>query len=90
MLKAIRISFLRQEAKSDGNDMQADDSNMDEESDDEETSIVVSTDKNKAAVSEYDAMLIPSPAMQMYSVIGVMLLSRKLDMFNPTVVRAGR
>ena len=62
----------------------------DEESDDEETSIVVSTDKNKAAVSEYDAMLIPSPAMQMYSVIGVMLLSRKLDMFNPTVVRAGR
>ena len=35
MLKAIRISFLRQEAKSDGNDMQADDSNMDEESDDD-------------------------------------------------------
>ncbi|KAI2499102.1 Phosphate transport (Pho88) [Fragilaria crotonensis] len=67
-------------------DEQADDE--DEESDEEETSAVASTDV--AALSEYDEMLIPSPSMQMYSVIGVMLLSRKLDMFNPTVVRAGR
>ncbi|KAI2503081.1 Phosphate transport (Pho88) [Fragilaria crotonensis] len=67
-------------------DEEADDE--DEESDEEETSAVASTDV--AAISEYDEMLIPSPSMQMYSVIGVMLLSRKLDMFNPTVVRAGR
>lgn len=60
----------------------------DEESDEEETSEVQSADNT--ALSNYDEMLIPSPAMQMYSVIGVMLLSRKLDMFNPTVVRAGR
>ena len=60
----------------------------DGESDEEDVSAVESTDNT--ALSEYDEMLIPSPSMQMYSVIGVMLLSRKLDMFNPTVVRAGR
>ena len=60
----------------------------DDDEDEEESLQVDPTDK--AVVSDYDVMLVPSPSMQMYSIIGVMLLSRKLDMFNPTVVRAGR
>ena len=64
-----------------------------EETDDdeeEETSELIEATEDDAAVEEYDAMLIPSPSLQMYSVIGVMLLARKLDMFSPTVVKAGR
>ena len=64
-----------------------DEEEEDEDGEEEETSPVEPKD---TAVTEYDEMLIASPSMQMYSVIGVMLLSRKLDMFNPTVVRAGR
>ena len=61
----------------------------DDDDDVEDEASVVASSKD-TDVSEYDDMLIPSPSMQMYSVIGVMLLSRKLDMFNPTVVRLGR
>ena len=70
-----------------------DEEEEEEETDDEEeeTSELIeaaATEDDDAA--EYDAMLIPSPSLQMYSVIGVMLLARKLDMFSPTVVKAGR
>ena len=73
----------------DVDDDEEDEEEEEEEDDDDEETLVVESPKD-TAVGEYDEMLIPSPSMQMYSVIGVMLLSRKLDMFNPTVVRVGR
>jgi hypothetical protein len=85
------------DVETDGEEEDDSDDESDEESaaedEDEENSLLpdnISGSSSSASVRSYDKMLVASPSMQMYSVIGVMLLSRKLDMFNPTVVRMGR
>jgi hypothetical protein len=42
------------------------------------------------SVIEYDEQLLQPPGLQMGAVLGVMLLSRRLDLYNPKVVRFAR
>jgi hypothetical protein len=84
------------DGETDGDDDDDDDDDSEEESEDEDEEKSLLSENGDVGSSAstdirpYDKMLVASPSMQMYSVIGVMLLSRKLDMFNPTVVRIGR
>jgi hypothetical protein len=71
-------------------DEEEEDEEDDEEEDDEEEQVPESADVKKSSVTEYDDMLVPSPSLQLYSMIGIMLLSRRIDMHNPTVVRIAR
>jgi hypothetical protein len=41
-------------------------------------------------VEKYDDPLAASPMINLYATFGVMLLSRRIDLFNPTVVRLAR
>lgn len=42
------------------------------------------------SVEEYDTQLTPPPGLQMGGLLGVMLLARRIDLFNPKVVRFAR
>lgn len=41
-------------------------------------------------VQKYDEPLAPSPMINIYATIGVMLLAKRVDLFDPTVVRIAR
>ena len=41
-------------------------------------------------VEKYDDPLVPSPFTNLFATFGVMMLSRKVDLFHPTVVRIAR
>lgn len=90
------------EEEDDEEDEEETDSDEEEDSDEEDSEEEESEDEDEVqadepsvveestSVSEYDDMLVPSPSTQLYSVIGVMLMARRLDMFSPTVVMVGR
>lgn len=75
-----------EEEDSDEEDSEEEESEDEDEVQADEPSVV----EESTSVSEYDDMMVPSPSTQLYSVIGVMLMSRRLDMFSPTVVMVGR
>ena len=47
-------------------------------------------EKESASVIEYDEQLSLPPGLQMGALLSVMLLSRRLDFYNPKVVRFAR
>eukprot|EP00531_Pseudo-nitzschia_arenysensis_P012597 CAMPEP_0116132696 /NCGR_PEP_ID=MMETSP0329-20121206/9695_1 /TAXON_ID=697910 /ORGANISM="Pseudo-nitzschia arenysensis, Strain B593" /LENGTH=377 /DNA_ID=CAMNT_0003627247 /DNA_START=113 /DNA_END=1246 /DNA_ORIENTATION=+ len=64
----------------------------DDESEEEEDSTLATQLKKKSSKNDKsdEATVEPyfiSPSLQMYTTFGTILLSRKIDMFNPTVVR---
>lgn len=64
-----------------------------QDKDDEEDEDVEEDDEvhlGDAVVVEYDRQLSPPAGLQMGGLLGVMLLSQKIDMFNPKVVRVAR
>ena len=78
---------------SDGSDEVNDDSSdedeyYDDETDKEDESELTSQLKNKGKSSEtFVEPYFISPSLQMYTTFGTILLSRKIDMFKPSVVR---
>ncbi len=75
-------------------DMEDEESEEDEDydedtssSDEEEYESAVEEEEMSVSVEEYDTQLSPPPGLHMGALLGVMLLSKKIDMFNPTVVR---
>ena len=71
----------------------------DEEYDDEDDTVAVETpssssssssSKSMAASRDYVDPLFPSPMMGIYSTIGIMMLSKRIDLFHPTVVKIAR
>ena len=64
----------------------------DDEEDDEEESDVEQDEAAPIAKKNiiYVDPLFPSPMMSLYSTVGIMLLSRKVDLFHPTVVKVAR
>lgn len=65
---------------------------VEEEADEAESEeIGPSVDEEEStSIAEYDEQLSPPPGLQMGALLGVMLLSRRLDLFNPKVVRFAR
>jgi len=61
------------------------DSESEEEEDEDMASFEVDVSK-----AEYDDPLVPSPLNNLYATLAVMLLSKRIDLFNPTVVRIAR
>lgn len=59
----------------------------DSSSDEEEYESAVEEEGDFVSVEEYDTQLSPPAGLQMGALLGVMLLSKKIDLFNPTVVR---
>lgn len=55
---------------------------------DDEDKIVATQTANK--VVEYDAPLEPPPMLQMGTMLGLMVLTKRMDMFDPKIVRLGR
>mmetsp|Transcript_2049 Transcript_2049/g.3146 ORF Transcript_2049/g.3146 Transcript_2049/m.3146 type:complete len:357 (-) Transcript_2049:90-1160(-) len=76
----------------DESDEESDDESQDESDDESDDESEVSEEAVAVEVddSEYDKMIVPSPISQLYSIFGVMIISRRLDMTSPTVVRACR
>ncbi|GAX23664.1 hypothetical protein FisN_12Hh238 [Fistulifera solaris] len=60
----------------------------DEEEDEED--VVDSGVQIEMNVEKYDEPLVPSPMLNLYASIGVMLLARKVDLFSPMVVKLAR
>ena len=61
----------------------------DEEEEEEEETQETSTEVEQT-LSEFVEPLVASPMLQLYATIGVMMLSKKIDLYNPTVVRIAR
>jgi archaellum component FlaD/FlaE len=89
-------SYDEEEVESDDEkmDMEDEESEEDEDydedtssSDEEEYESAVEEEEMSVSVEEYDTQLSPPPGLHMGALLGVMLLSKKIDMFNPTVVR---
>lgn len=90
-----------EEVDSDDEETDSDDEEEDyddDDDDDEETSSSGDEEDYESAVEEevdvsieeYDKQLTPPPGLQMGGLLGVMLLARRIDMFNPKVVRFAR
>lgn len=62
---------------------------VEDEYDDEEEEHY-EADVDSEEVAEFDEPLVASPMLQLYATFGVMILSKKIDLFNPTVVMACR
>ncbi|GAX15065.1 hypothetical protein FisN_12Lh238 [Fistulifera solaris] len=60
------------------------------EDEEEDEDIVDSGVRIEMNVEKYDEPLVPSPMLNFYASIGVMLLARKVDLFSPTVVKLTR
>jgi hypothetical protein len=56
-----------------------------QDEDDEEGEIAT-----QAKVEKYDDPLFPSALMGLYSTMGIMMLSRRVDLFHPMVVKIAR
>jgi Mg-chelatase subunit ChlI len=72
-----------------------DESSSDEEEEEEEEAeseeVEPQVDEAEStSVAEYDEQLSPPPGLQMGALLCVMLLSRRLDLFHPKVVRFAR
>eukprot|EP00977_Amphora_coffeiformis_P007754 scaffold1695_cov167-Amphora_coffeaeformis.AAC.24 len=68
---------------------------IDEEETDDEDEAESDDEQDKPATiakkdTNYVDPLFPSPMMSLYSTVGIMLLSRKVDLFHPTVVKVAR
>jgi hypothetical protein len=85
----------------DESDSEGYDSEYDDEYDDEEEEEDEESDENEqddsalqatASTGEVEFVdpLYISPMMGMYSTVAVMMLSRRIDLFNPTVVKIAR
>ena len=87
----FRITHIRGGSSSveeDDDDVEEADTEDDEEEEDEENADTgVQIEMN---VEKYDEPLVASPMLNMYASIGIMLLGRKIDLFNPTIVRLAR
>ena len=65
----------------------------DDETEEDEEDSLASGLKKKSSSTETQEFVEPyfiSPSLQMYTTFGTILLSRKVDMFNPNVVKAVR
>ena len=64
----------------------------DDESEDESISTAIDADdvQIEVKVEKFDEPLVASPMTNLYASLAVMLLSRKIDIFNPTVVKLVR
>jgi hypothetical protein len=88
------------EEESDDEDEDSNDEDEEEDYEEEEESSsdevesdyesAVEEEEVSVSVQEYDTQLTPPPGLQMGSLLGVMLLSRRIDLFNPKVVRFAR
>jgi len=65
-------------------DDEAYDDEEEEDDDDDDKDAIVEDDE------EYDDMIVASPTSQMVTLFGIMLLSKRVDMANPVVVRIAR
>lgn len=63
------------------------DTEVSEEEEDIEFSV---EDVDDGTVSEYDEPLMASPMLNLYATMGVMILSRRINLFDPFVVRLAR
>ena len=68
----------------------SDDEVEDSSSDEEEYESALEEEEASITIGEYDIQLAPPPGLQIGALLGVMLLSRRLDMFSPKVVRFAR
>lgn len=69
------------------------DEEYDEESsssDEEEYESAREEEEVSITIGEYDIQLAPPPGLQIGALLGVMLLSKRLDMYSPKVVRFAR
>lgn len=79
------------EAQDEDSEDEEDEYDEESSSDDEEYESAVEEEiEIDVSVEEYDKQLSPPAGLQMGGLLGVMLLSRRLDMFNPKVVRFAR
>jgi Phosphate transport (Pho88) len=64
----------------------------DDESEDESISTAIDADdvQIEVKVEKFDEPLVASPMTNLYASLAVMLLSRKIDLFHPTVVKIAR
>jgi hypothetical protein len=60
------------------------------EDEEEDEDMVDSGVRIEMNVEKYDEPLVPSPMLNFYASIGVMLLARKVDLFSPIVVKLTR
>ncbi len=70
-----------------------DEEESEEEEEEEESSLASGLKKKSKSKTPSGEIVEPyfvSPSLQMYTTFGTILLSRKVDMFNPTVVRLCR
>ena len=87
------VEIDEEEVESDEVDSENEESDEDEEydedssSDEDEYESAVEEEEDYVSVEEYDTQLSPPAGLQMGALLGVMLLSKKIDMFNPAVVR---
>jgi hypothetical protein len=65
---------------------EAEESDVEEEDENNEEGEIAT----KAKIEKYDDPLFPSPLMGLYSTMGIMMLSRRVDLFHPTVVKIAR
>jgi len=83
-----------EEEDSDDEEEDSDDEEEDYDEDisssDEEYETAVEEEEISVSVEEYDTQIKLPPGLQMGGLLAVMLLSRRLDMFSPKVVRFAR
>ena len=75
---------------SDDEDEEYDEEESSSDEDESEYESAVEEEEVSISVEEYDIQLTPPPGLQIGSLLVVMLLSRRLDMFSPKVVRFAR
>ena len=61
-----------------------------DESEEEEEETQYSSAEIEEASSEYDEPLVANPMTQLYATFGVMMLAKRVDLYNPTIVRLAR
>jgi Phosphate transport (Pho88) len=75
------------EDQSDDDSSYDDEDDIEDEEDDDSTEIEISSN---GVVANYDEPLAPSPFINLYASIGVMILARKFDLFHPIMVKIAR
>lgn len=88
------VDLDESEESSDEDDDETEDEYSDEEEDEDESEVSEEEEADAVTVdvddAEYDEMMVPSPLSQMYAVFGVMIISKRLDMTKPSIVRGAR
>lgn len=89
----FRGGAVSDDESEDEEDESDDESTDDDEEDDDELQNEETTaidNISTQSLTEYDEPLAPSPFINLYASLGVMLLARKFDLFHPTMVKIAR